>query len=390
MPTDSPSQGGRRHFHRGRRGQERRGGDRRQQQQQVGEQPSRGDRVDVEQIMRDIRAKIAQRHGIELTDQQVQELAARRLESILDPRTVKPALLDQLRRAAAAPPETVLAADRAEAPYTFEDTTLYESSSGLVRFFRKLLNPILKLFFNPNPLIRALNVQARLNAEALKREAERDQRQAEWNALHYELLQRVVSEVAKVSLEVQSFGLRVESLSTKVDFNERRVRGIEGAMHQSRPPGQRERERDREPAAQPFQQPVVASTPEPAEAPTTAPTQEAAQGEAPRRRRRRRRGRRGGGAGELVAPGVAAEAAATQDVLEGDEADEGEAELPQSVTTEGETIEPTVSTSEVRVDPFMSPSEPEMQTEAEPERPADPQAQAVPEEPTPERGPTDQ
>ena len=43
-----------------------------------------GDHVDVEQIMRDIRARIAQRHGIELTGQQIQELAARRLEA--DPR----------------------------------------------------------------------------------------------------------------------------------------------------------------------------------------------------------------------------------------------------------------------------------------------------------------
>ena len=72
--------------------------------------------------------------------------------------------------------------------------------------------------------------------------AERDQRQAEWNALHYELLQRVVSETAKVSLEVQSLALRIESLSAKVDFNERRVRGIEGTVHQAKPAGPRDRE----------------------------------------------------------------------------------------------------------------------------------------------------
>ena len=32
--------------------------------------------VDVEQIMRDIRSRISQRHGIELTTQQIEELAA--------------------------------------------------------------------------------------------------------------------------------------------------------------------------------------------------------------------------------------------------------------------------------------------------------------------------
>ena len=70
-----------------------------------------GDQVDVEQIMRDIRARISQRHGIELSNQQIQELAARRLEAILDPRTIKPALLEQLRARrgdpAATPPPTL-------------------------------------------------------------------------------------------------------------------------------------------------------------------------------------------------------------------------------------------------------------------------------------------
>ncbi len=219
--------------------------------------------------MRDIRQKIAQRHGVELTDQQVQELAARRLESILDPRTIKPSLLEQLRRSAEARPDTVAAADRASAPYEFEDTTLYDSPNALTRFLRKLLNPILKLFFNPNPLIRALHIQSGLNAEAMRREAERDERQAEWNALHYTILQRVVSESAKVSLEVQSLALRVESLSAKVDFNERRVRGIEGLAQQARPVTGRDRERDVPAIAQPAA-PLVAEAAPPQ--PTAAGT----------------------------------------------------------------------------------------------------------------------
>ncbi|MGH9347765.1 MAG: hypothetical protein ACRD26_10920, partial [Vicinamibacterales bacterium] len=249
MPSDPSSQGGRRHFHRGRRGHERRGEDRRNSpssQPPAPEQAPRGDHVDVEQIMREIRSKIAERHGVELTDQQVQELAARRLESILDLRTIRPSLVDELRRSAGARPESVAAADRVAVPYEFEDTTLFDSPSGLTRAIRRLLQPILKLFFNPNPLIRALHIQSRLNVEAARRDAERDERQAEWNALHYEILHRIVTETARVSLEVQSLAHRVESLSAKVDFNERRVRGIEGAVQQARPGGGRERERDRE------------------------------------------------------------------------------------------------------------------------------------------------
>jgi hypothetical protein len=189
--------------------------------------------------MRDIRARIAKNHGIELTAQQIQELAARRIEAILDPRTMKPGLLDQLRKGAGVPRHAEPDAPLREAPYTFDDTSLYESHRGLLRFIRSLLKPILKLFFNPAPLVVALKTQVTLNAEAAVREDDRDRRQAEWNALHYELLQRVVTETARVSIEMQSLSMRVESLSGKVDFNERRVRAIEGASPQQSKPAPR-------------------------------------------------------------------------------------------------------------------------------------------------------
>ena len=189
--------------------------------------------------MREIRTRISQRHGIELTTQQIQELAARRLEAILDPRTVKPSLLEQIRRSTSTPLDTPPAA---ELSYEFEDTTLYDSHRGSLRFIRRLLNPLLKLFFNPNPMISALSTQARLNKAAVHREAERDRRQAEWNALHYEILQRLVLEISRTSLEAQQLSMRVEALSAKVEFAERRARSIEGALHQTRPaPRQEER-----------------------------------------------------------------------------------------------------------------------------------------------------
>jgi hypothetical protein len=108
MADQNPQHGRRQHFHRGRRGQDRRGNERRgpgpaQPQEQQGAREHR-EHVDVEQIMREIRSRISQRHGIELTTQQIQELAARRLEAILDPRTVKPSLLEQIRRSTSAPP----------------------------------------------------------------------------------------------------------------------------------------------------------------------------------------------------------------------------------------------------------------------------------------------
>ncbi len=156
---------------------------------------------------------------------QIQELAARRLEAILDPRGIKPSLLEQLRKSAGTPAQ--IAPVEPPAGYDFEDHTIYDSHNGLLRGIRKLLNPLLKLFFNPNPIAHALNTQAKLNKEAAKREQERERTQAEWNALHYTLVERLVTELSRTSIEAQSLAMKVEALSTRVDFYERRVRGLE-------------------------------------------------------------------------------------------------------------------------------------------------------------------
>ena len=318
------------HFHRGRRGPDRRAGDRRTQPQQA--QPGR-DHVDVEQIMRDIRARIAQRQGVELSNQQIQDLAARRLESILDPRAIKPSLLEGLRRSAGAVAPPIAAKASSEPVYTFDHTTLYDSPRAILRLIRRLLNPFLKLFFNPNPLIRALHLQAQLNVEAAEREAERDRRQAEWNALHYEIIQRVVTDVARVSLEVQALSMRVESLNARVDFNDRRVRTLEGGAHLTRAV--------RPPEAAPLQAPTDTSIPqESAEIPGT---------EAARRRRRRRRGRRGGSPlGEQPTTGSPPPAAsvpisAAEETLESTTPDESALPDPGFIPAVAETSGPELA-----------------------------------------------
>jgi hypothetical protein len=320
MP-ENPQQS-RRHFHRGRRGPDRRGTDRRVPPNSP--DPANREQVDVEQIMRDIRARVSSRPGVELSNQQIQELAARRLEAILDPRHIKPAMLDQLRKTAGEPVEAAASSDGG---YAFEDTTLYDTHRGLLRFIRGLLNPILKLFFNPTPLVQALNAQARLNREAAEREAERERRQAEWNALHYELLQRLVMEVSRVAIDTQAVSMRIESLAAKVDFNERRVRSIENAMHQGRVPQSSQR---------PAQPESAAPAPRPGE-PAPEPVAAEGGGDGPRRRRRRRRGRRGPGAPDVA---VAADASiAASDVDEGDLGDEGpEDESTEPVSSDVEPV----------------------------------------------------
>jgi len=201
--------------------------------------------------MREIRTRIAQRSGIDLSNQQIQELAARRLEAILDPRGLKPELLDQLRRSAGERSVSIDAVAAGGAPsYPFDESTLYDSPNALLRFIRKLLQPLLRMMFNPTPIAHALALQSRLNTEIAAREAERDRRQAEWNALHYEILQRLALEVSRGSIDAHNLLLRVESLAAKVDFNERRVRSMEGAQVRVRP----------QEAVQPAQPPAISAS----------------------------------------------------------------------------------------------------------------------------------
>ena len=179
--------------------------------------------------MREIRSRISERHGIDLTAQQIQELAARRLEAILDPRIIKPSLMDELRRAAGLPADTP--PSEPEGDETIAESALYQSESGFVRAVRKMLNPLLKLFFNPAAIVDALNAQTRRAKAAEAREAELRRRQTEWNALHFEVLRRLVTDVARAEIDNQHLAHRVESLTARVDFNERRVRGVEHSQH---------------------------------------------------------------------------------------------------------------------------------------------------------------
>jgi hypothetical protein len=174
----------------------------------------RSDNVDVEQIMGQIRARIREKRGVDYTEDEIRELAKVKLEKFLDPRGVRSDLLAQFRRTKAAMP--------AAPNYKFEDSTMFESHRGFLRFMRKLLNPILKLFFNPNPLIQALHIQSQLNTRNAQRE--------ELDALHYELMHNLVLETTRLGIEVKNLKMRLESMSSRLDFDERRARALEGVV----------------------------------------------------------------------------------------------------------------------------------------------------------------
>src|SRR6187399_2479100 len=145
----------------------------------------RSDNVDVEQIMRQIRARIREKRGVDYTEAELQQLAKVKLEKFLDPRGVRSDLVEQFRKHRTVSPEPPT--------YEFEDTTLYETHRGALRFIRKLLHPILKLFVNPNPLIHALHVQKQANDEFHRRFRQRE----EMDPLFYEVIHNLVVEVTR-------------------------------------------------------------------------------------------------------------------------------------------------------------------------------------------------
>ncbi|MCR4373392.1 MAG: hypothetical protein NUW22_00920 [Acidobacteria bacterium] len=198
----------------------------------------KSDAVDVDAIMRQIRARIREKRGADYTEAEVRELAKVKLEQFIDPKGVRSDLVAQFRRhrpASAAPPN-----------YAFEDDTLYETHRGLLRAIRRVLNPLLKLFFNPNKISAALHIQARANQEFHERLRQRE----ETDALYYELVHNLALEVTRLSIDVHNMKMRVESMASRLDFDERRGRALESVVQYrpARPAGNQRPQAPRPPA----------------------------------------------------------------------------------------------------------------------------------------------
>src|SRR5688500_8328973 len=263
----------------------------------------RSESVDVEQLMKQIRARILEKRGADYTDDQIRELATVRLEKFLDSKNLRSDLLEQFRKSR---PAVHTDPPKIEPPYAFDDQTLFTSHRAPLRLIRKLLMPILKLFFNPNVLNQILHTQSQFNVDLLKRESRRkiefDRSRAEWNSLYYEVLHNLVIETTRMGIEVQNLRMRVESLSSRLDFSERRVRALEGVV-QYRPEVVHALER--RDGADAEHAPAQPSLGTPLEGFVPAGAQQGQGDGSGRRRRRRRRGRRGQGAqGEPGAQGA--------------------------------------------------------------------------------------
>jgi hypothetical protein len=260
----------------------------------------RTDAVDVEQIMRQIRARIQAKRGVDYTEEQIQELANVKLERFLDPKGVRSDLVEQFKRAR----------DRKIDPFQPQQwetdaNDLYGSSKAPVRLLRKLFRPILKMLVNANRLVQILHQQSELNTvyeRQFHQLREKNQQRDEVDTLYYELVHNLVLELTRVGIENRNLKMRLESLSSRMDFDERRARALETVV-QYRPgtgpsreiPPPRPRQDERPLQAQTISAaPVVQQTPGQTSQGNGASEQPSTESNTARRRRRRRRGRRGG------------------------------------------------------------------------------------------------
>ena len=151
----------------------------------------RSDSVNVEQIMKQIRTRIREKRGSDYTQAELQQLASAKLEQFADPSGLRSDLLEQFRK-------------RGDEPST------YHRHRGVRRWLLMMAHPILK------------RVQKQVMSDL---------------NLYFEIIHNLVVETTRLGIEVQNLKMRVESLSSRVDFDERRAKSLEGVVQyrQNRP-----------------------------------------------------------------------------------------------------------------------------------------------------------
>ena len=320
--------------------------------------------IDVEQLMEQIRARIREKRGVDYTEQQIRELAGVKLERFLDPRNVRSDLLDHYRQRAEEPPDPL----RVDPPppsvnFEFDGDTIYRSSRGVVGRIiygiRRLLRPVLKLFFNPNPIVHALHTQQRINHEigrqvsahfdwTMKLSEQMSTRlkaRAELDALTYELLNNLVVEMTRLSIDVKNHKMQVESIAGRLDFDERRARALEGVVE--------------------YRTRVAPAGDGDGSGAGDGPVDDEAAGPE-KRKRRRRRGRRRSGTRPAEAAGP--EAGGTGEGVATDPAEAGDAGRPSEDVPGPEPAPAEASAPEHRAEPAAGgvEAEPPPETRSEP------------------------
>ena len=190
--------------------------------------------IDVEQVMSQIRKRIRQKRGEDYTEEQIRELADVKLEQFLDPETVRSGMVQYYQKRLKEKEAALRNTPQAPPSFEFDPDSIYRSSHGVagkvVHLIRRILNPFLKLFFNPGPIVHALTVQQQINERQAKVISQMVRTQVEFieiAALNYEVMNNLVVEMTRLSIEMKNHRMRVESVAGRLDFDERRARSLE-------------------------------------------------------------------------------------------------------------------------------------------------------------------
>ena len=160
--------------------------------------------VDLLQLLADVHRRMAERQEGLYTDEELRFIAERPLEGVLTGRELRADLIDEFR------------SRDAEWNFSFAPDTVYRSSRGAagraLEAVRRLLRPVQKLFWNPNPVIAALS------------------RQSDLNRFSVHLLHNLVLELSRLNLEVQELRSRNLHLAGRLEALERREKTLEGMV----------------------------------------------------------------------------------------------------------------------------------------------------------------
>jgi hypothetical protein len=170
--------------------------------------------VDVEAIMRSIRKRIEEKKQGLYTEDEIREIASHRLDAVLDAHDFNSDFITDFR------------SQPARWNFQFGADEVYRSSRGALgralEAIRRLLRPVQKLFWNPNPMIAALS------------------RQSDLNAYYVHLLHNLAVEVTKLNLEMQDLKNRNLQLQGRLEFQVRREKTLEQMVvyRSDLPPGE--------------------------------------------------------------------------------------------------------------------------------------------------------
>jgi hypothetical protein len=158
--------------------------------------------VDVEAIMAAIRKRIEEKKAGLYTEEEIRAIAERRLDAVLDAHDFSSELLADFRSQ--------------RWNFQFDPETIYRSSRGAVgqvlERIRRLLKPLQKLFWNPNPMIFALS------------------RQADLNRYYVHLFHNLTLELTRLNLEAQELKNRNLELQGRLELLARREKTLESMV----------------------------------------------------------------------------------------------------------------------------------------------------------------